>query len=107
MNNINKSSKDQADLSPISMSNLSNSSFQEQEEIKPEIINNINLEGKWKMKAGRDRKDCFYRRWTIDLSGVLSNSPLYSAVFSDNLNHKISVGEASAEDKHPIRWKKP
>ena len=37
------------------MSNLSNSSTQEQKEIKPEIVNNINLEGKWKMKAGSDR----------------------------------------------------
>ncbi|CAH3173889.1 unnamed protein product [Porites lobata] len=42
INGINKSSKDQADLFPISMSNLSNSSSQEQEEIKPEIVNNIN-----------------------------------------------------------------
>ena len=61
MNSINKSSKDQADLFPISMSNLSNSSFQEQEQIKPEIINNINLEGKWKMKAGRDQKQAAFK----------------------------------------------
>ena len=54
------------------------------------------------MKAGRDRKDCINRRWTLHLSGVLSNSLLYSSVFSDNLNHKISGGEASVEDKHPI-----
>ena len=46
MNRINKGSKDQADLFQISTSNLSNSSFQEQEEIKPEIMSNINLEGK-------------------------------------------------------------
>ena len=45
MNSINKSSKDQGDLFPISMSNSPNSSFQEQEEIKPEIIVNSNLEG--------------------------------------------------------------
>ena len=45
MNNINKSSKDQADLFPISMSNSPNSSFQEQEDIKREIIVNSNLEG--------------------------------------------------------------
>ena len=45
MNSINKSSKDQADLFPISMSNSPNSSFQEQEEIKPEITVNSNLEG--------------------------------------------------------------
>ena len=62
MNRINKSSKDQADLFPISASNLSNSSIQEQEEIKPEIINNINLEGKSKMEVGRDGKDYIYRR---------------------------------------------
>ncbi|CAH3021132.1 unnamed protein product [Porites evermanni] len=43
-NGVNKSSQDQADLFPISMSNLSNSSSQEQEEIKPEIVNNINSE---------------------------------------------------------------
>ena len=76
MNSINKSSKDQADLFPISMSNSPNSSFQEQEEIKPEIIVNSNLEGiKSKMKAGRDRKDYIYRRWTSHLSGILTNSP--------------------------------
>ena len=58
MNSINKSSKDQADVFPISMSNSPNSSFQEQEEIKPEITVNSNLEGiKSKMKAGSDRKD--------------------------------------------------
>ena len=45
MNSINKSSKDQADLFPISMSNSPNSSFKEKEEIKPEIIKNSNLEG--------------------------------------------------------------
>ena len=76
MNSINRSSKDQADLFPISMSNSPNSSFQEQEEIKPEIIVNSNLEGiKSKMKAGRDRKDYIYRRWTSHLSGILTNSP--------------------------------
>ena len=76
MNSINKSSKDQADLFPISMSNSPNSSFQEQEEIKPEILVNSNLEGiKSKMKAGRDRKDYIYRRWTSHLSGILTNSP--------------------------------
>ena len=76
MNSINKSSKDQADLFPISMSNSPNSSFQEQEEIKPEIIVNSNLEGiKSKMKAGLDRKDYIYRRWTSHLSGILTNSP--------------------------------
>ena len=76
MNSINKSSKDQADLFPISMSNSPNSSFQEQEEIKPEIIVNSNLEGiKSKVKAGRDRKDYIYGRWTSHLSGILTNSP--------------------------------
>ena len=82
MNSINKSSKDQADLFPISMSNSPNSSFQEKEEIKPEIIKNSNLEAredkegiKSKMKAGRDRKDYIYRRWTSHLSEVLTNSP--------------------------------
>ena len=76
MNSINRSSKDQADLFPISMSNSPNSSFQEQEEIKPEIIVNSNLEGiKSKMKAVRDRKDYIYRRWTSHLSGILTNSP--------------------------------
>ena len=76
MNSINKSSKDQADLFPISMSNSPNSSFQEQEEIKPEIIVNSNLKGiKSKMKAGRDRKDYIYRRWTSHLPGILTNSP--------------------------------
>ena len=76
MNSINKSSKDQADLFPISMSNSSNSSIQEQEEVKPEIIVNSNLEGiQSKMKAGRDRKDYIYRRWTSHLSGILTNSP--------------------------------
>ena len=75
MNSINKSSKDQADLFPISMSISPNSSFQEQEEIKPEIIVNSNLEGiKSKMQAGRDRKDYIYRRWTSHLSGILTNS---------------------------------
>ena len=58
MDSINKSSKHQADVFPISMSNSPNSSFQEQEEIKPEITVNSNLEGiKSKMKAGCDRKD--------------------------------------------------
>lgn len=61
MNRINKGSKDQADLFQISTSNLSNSSFQEQEEIKPEIMNNINLEGKQKIEVGRDGKDYIYR----------------------------------------------
>ena len=76
MNSINKSSKDQADLFPISMSNSLNSSIQEQEEVKPEIIVNSNLEGiKSKMKGGRDRKDYVYRRWTSHLSGILTNSP--------------------------------
>ena len=76
MNSIDKSSKDQADLFPISMSNSPNSSFQEQEEIKPEIIVNSNLKGiNSKMKAGRDRKDYIYRRWTSHLSGILTNSP--------------------------------
>ena len=76
MNSINKSSKDQADLFPISMSNSPNSSIQEQEEVKPEIIVNSNLEGiQSKMKAGRDRKDYIYRRWTSHLSGILTNSP--------------------------------
>ena len=76
MNSINKNSKDQADLFPISMSNSPNSSFQEQEEIKPEIIVNSNLEGiKSKMKEGRDRKDYIYRRWTSHPSGILTNSP--------------------------------
>ena len=76
MNSINKSSKDQADLFPISMSNSPNSSIQEQEEVKPEIIVNSNLEGiKSKMKGGRDRKDYVYRRWTLHLSGILTNSP--------------------------------
>ena len=76
MNSINKSSKDQADLFPISMSNSPNSSIQEQEEVKPEIIVNSNLEGiKSKMKGGRDRKDYVYRRWTSHLSGILTNSP--------------------------------
>ena len=76
MNSINKSSKDQADLFPISMSNSPNSSIQEQEEVKPEIIANSNLEGiKSKMKGGRDRKDYVYRRWTSHLSGILTNSP--------------------------------
>ena len=45
MNSINKSSKDQADLFPISVSNSPNSSFHEQEEIQPEITVNSNLEG--------------------------------------------------------------
>ena len=76
MNSINKSSKDQADLFPISMSNSLNSSIQEQEEVKPEIIVNSNLEGiKSKMKEGHDRKDYVYRRWTSHLSGILTNSP--------------------------------
>ena len=76
MNSINKSSKDQADLFPISMSNSPNSSIQEQEEIKPEIIGNSNLEGiKSKILGGRDRKDYVYRRWTSHLSGILTNSP--------------------------------
>ena len=76
MNSINKSSKDQVDLFPISMSNSPNSSIQEQEEVKPEIIVNSNLEGiQSKMKAGRDRKDYIYRRWTSHLSGILTNSP--------------------------------
>ena len=76
MNSINKSSKDQADVFPISMSNSPNSSFLEQEEIKREITVNSNLEGiKSKMKAGCDRKDYIYRRWTSHISGMLTNSP--------------------------------
>ena len=86
------------------MSNLSNSSSQEQEEIKLEIVNNNNLEGKWKIlkiKAGRDRVHLIRGIRTQTCPGVWW-TPGNSDVFRQPIS-KISGGEASAVDKYPIR----
>ena len=86
---MNKSSKDQAYLFPISMSNLSNSSSQKQEEIKLEIVNNNNLEGKLKIKAGRDR----LHFGALELRPVRGSDELpVIAMFSDNPYQKFREG---------------
>ena len=83
------------------MSNLSNSSSQKEEEIKLEIVNNNNLEGKWKIKSGRDRLHLIRGIRTQTCPGVWW-TPGNSDVFRQPIS-KISGGKASAVDKYPIR----